>query len=97
MPALIVKKEEKVEAVFVALGEDITESRFVEKFKEMYPKDWEKVKAKYDEEERKTKPGKTHPMPYPDVYIKNMYINAVKKKETGIQNRRDRRMAGTKE
>lgn len=85
MPALIVKKEEKVVTVFAALGEDITESKFIEKFKEMYPKDWERIKAKYNEEERKTKPGKTHPMPHPDVYMKNMYKTATTKRKTAEQ------------
>ena len=81
MPALVVKKEEKVDAVFAALGEDITESAFVKKFKDLYPKDWGRIQAKYAEEERKTKPGKTHPMPHPDVYMKNMYKVAVQKRK----------------
>jgi hypothetical protein len=34
----------------------------------MYPKDWGKVQAKYAEEERKTKPVKTHPMPIPMLH-----------------------------
>ena len=93
MPALVVKKEEKVDAVFAALGETIDEASFIEKFKEMYPKDWGRIQAKYTEEERKTKPGKTHPMPHPDDYMKNMYKNAIQHRESGIQNRRDRRMA----
>lgn len=85
MPALVVKKEEKVAAVFAALGENTTETAFVEKFKEMYPKDWERIKAKYSEEERKTKPGKIHPMPHPDVYMKNMYNTAKAKRKTAEQ------------
>lgn len=80
MPAVVVKKEEKVAAVIEALGDNISESAFIEKFKELYPKDWDRIKAKYNEEERKTKPGKTHPMPHPDVYMKNMYNNAIKKR-----------------
>lgn len=81
MPSLIVKKDGKIEAVFDALRDNITEEAFIAKFKEMYPKDWGKVQAKYAEEERKTKPGKTHPMPNPDVYMKNMYKVAVKKRQ----------------
>ena len=81
MPSLIVKKDEKIEAVFDALRDNITEEAFIAKFKEMYLKDWGKVQAKYAEEERKTKPGKTYPMPNPDVYMKNMYKVAVKKRQ----------------
>jgi len=97
MPALVVKKEEKVDAVFAALGSEITEKAFIDKFKEMYPKDWGRIQAKFAEEERKTKPGKPHPMPHPDVYMRNMYKNAIQHRESGIQNRRDRRMAEAKE
>lgn len=80
MPSVVVKKEEKVAAVFEALGDNISEAAFIDKFKELYPKDWARIKAKYNEEEQKTKPGKTHPMPHPDVYMKNMYNNAIKKR-----------------
>ena len=85
MPALVVKKEEKVATVFAALGENATETAFIEKFIEMYPKDWEKIKAKYNKEERETKPGKTHPMPHPDVYMRNMYKTSVAKRKTAEQ------------
>lgn len=81
MPSLIVKKEEKTAAVFDALKDNSTEEAFIAKFKEMYPKDWNKVQAKYAEEERKTKSGKTHPMPHPDVYMRNMYKVAVNKRK----------------
>ena len=77
--ALIVKKDEKIKTVWDALDGDITEQAFISKFKDMYPKDWERIKAKYKKEERETKPGKSHPMPNPDQYMKNMYKNALKK------------------
>ena len=81
MPSLIVKKEEKIEAVFNALRDNSSEEAFITKFKEMYPKDWSKIQAEYAREERKTKPGKTHPMPHPDVYMKNMYKVAIQKRK----------------
>ncbi len=80
MSAVIVKKEEKVGKVFEALGGDASEENFIEKFKEMYPEDWERVNAKYNKEERHTKPGKSHPMPHPDIYMKNLYKVAIEKK-----------------
>ena len=79
--ALIVKKEEKIKALLEILGDKCTEDSFIEKYKEMYPNDWEKIMAKYRKEERETKPGKTHPMPHPDTYMKNMYKVAMSKKE----------------
>ena len=79
MGAVVVKKEEKVAKVFEALGDKISETDFIEKFKEMYPEDWQRINKVFKDEERKTKPGKTHPMPHPDIYMKNMYKVAVKK------------------
>ena len=80
MPAVVVKKEEKVAAVFAALGDSVSESSFIETFKEMYPKDWDRIKAKFRQEEAHSKPGKSHPMPEPDVYMKNMYKTAMAKR-----------------
>ena len=79
MGAVVVKKEEKVAKVFEALGDKVTETDFIIKFKEMYPRDWQRINQVFEEEERNTKPGKTHPMPHPDIYMKNMYKVAVKK------------------
>ena len=76
MSAVVVKKEEKVANVFSEIGLDATEEEFAEKFKELYPDDWKRIKATYAKEEANTKPGKTHPMPKPEVYLKNMYNNA---------------------
>lgn len=76
---VVVKKEEKVAKVFEALGDTRSETDFIQKFIEMYPKDWERINKVYQEEERNTKPGKSHPMPHPNVYMRNMYKNAIKK------------------
>lgn len=38
-----------------------------------YPDDWEKINKAFVKEERKTKPGKSHPMPNPDKYLENTY------------------------
>ena len=37
----------------------------------MHPEDYEKCRKKFLAEERKTKPGKTHPMQNPEKHIKN--------------------------
>ena len=52
MAAVIVKKEEKVQKILNVLGSEVSEEKFIEKFKELYPKDWNNVKAKYAEEEK---------------------------------------------
>lgn len=69
--ATITKKDEKVEAAVSALYENFTQDEFIEKFIELYPKDWEKIEKSYRKHERDTKPGKTHPMPEPRQYLKN--------------------------
>ncbi|WP_261791555.1 hypothetical protein, partial [Candidatus Erwinia dacicola] len=52
---------------------------FLEAFKSLYPKDWEKLGNEYAKHERKTKPGKSHPMPEPVQYLKNA-LNVHQKK-----------------
>ena len=67
------KRKEKAQEIFDQLGSTCTFEEFYEKFKELYPKDWERIKTKYNKEEEKTKEGKTHPMPHPTQYVKNLY------------------------
>ena len=69
--AVITKKDEKISAVVNLLTEEYSEDEFVDKFKEQYPKDWDKIVKSYHDHERRTKPGKSHPMPEPKQYLKN--------------------------
>ncbi len=68
---VIVKKAEKVQATCEALQPGFSYEQFLEKFKELYPKEWVKVVREYEKHERKTKPGKSHPMPHPEQYMRN--------------------------
>ena len=49
------------------------------KFKEDYPDDWEKINKVWREHENRDKKGKGHPMPEPSQYMKNMYTVGKKK------------------
>jgi len=69
--AVILKKEEKISSVSDALPDNYVLDDFILKFKELYPKDWNKLEKSYNDHERKTKPGKSHPMPNPEQYLKN--------------------------
>lgn len=69
--AVIIKKDEKLSDVANALGDSFSSDEFLVKFKELYPKDWARIEKNYRDHERKTKPGKTHPMPEPIQYLKN--------------------------
>jgi signal recognition particle subunit SEC65 len=69
--AVISKKDEKVAKVVESLSSGYTPEDFVEKYKEFYPSDWEKLKKGYIKHERRTKEGKTHPMPEPEQYLIN--------------------------
>jgi len=69
--AVIIKKDEKLSDVANALGDSFSSDEFLVKFKELYPKDWARIEKNYRDHERKTKPGKTHPMPEPTQYLKN--------------------------
>lgn len=77
--AVVAKKEEKVEKIFELLGYECTLEEFTDKFKELYAKEWQKIVNAFEEHEKKDKKHKGHPMPHPDLYMKNMY-NVGKKK-----------------
>ena len=47
----------------------------MERFKEEWPDDWKKIVEKFELEEANTPAGKKHPMPEPEVYMKEMYRN----------------------
>jgi len=78
--ALVLKKEEKLQNTIDMLDNSYTKDEFVEKFKELYPKDWSKIVKNYQKHERKTKEGKTHPMPEPKQYVLNMLNVWLKKR-----------------
>ena len=71
--AVITKKNEKVAVVAAALPNGFSQDQFAAKFKELYPKAWERIQKAYLDHERKTKPGKSHPMPTPEQYLKNCF------------------------
>lgn len=71
--SVIVKKEEKVNAVFEAMKNTEDMEEFKQLFKSMYPKDWERVKQRYNQHEQHNTTGKGHPMPEPEKYLANMF------------------------
>lgn len=75
MGNLISRKREKAFALFRTMGADGGAERFAELFREAYPSDWTKIVGRYEEEELATRPGKRHPMPEPEVYLREMYRN----------------------
>jgi len=75
MGNLINRKKEKAFSIYKQLGQNASENAFVQLFKSLYPNDWNRIVEKYREEERETVFGKRHPMPHPDIYMKNMYRN----------------------
>lgn len=72
---IIQKKDEKIINVLLMLQPKVSTGDFVEKFKEVYPNDWNRVNERYNEHERLTKDGKRHPMAHPHKYM----LNASKK------------------
>lgn len=71
--AVISKKSEKAFSVLESMANKDDLQEFKDKFKEKYPDDWKKINKAFVKEERKTKPGKSHPMPSPDKYLENTY------------------------
>jgi len=70
--ALVTKKEDKLQSIIESFENGYTKDEFVNRFEETYPKDWKKIVRSYKEHEKKTKEGKTHPMPEPKQYVVNM-------------------------
>lgn len=71
--SVVLRKEEKVKAIFEKMTnpEDIEE--FKSLFMQMYPDDFAKIQKIYWAEEKKDKKGKGHPMPLPEIYLSNMF------------------------
>ncbi|WP_350941014.1 HEAT repeat domain-containing protein (plasmid) [Vibrio metschnikovii] len=67
------KKDEKLLNTLSQLTKNCTDDELVDKFKELYPSDWGKVVKRYNEHERKTPQGKSHPMPRPYKYIVGIF------------------------
>lgn len=80
--SVIVKKEEKIGKVVALLPADFTDKQFIEAFIETFPKEWERVQKVYKDHERRTKPGKSHPMPEPIKYLSNA-LKSWQKKNAG--------------
>jgi hypothetical protein len=68
---IIQKKDQKVIEVLMTLPSDVSGDDFVSKFREVFPEDWKKVQKRYDEHERLTPKGKSHPMAHPHQYMLN--------------------------
>ena len=81
MSSVVVKKEEKVKAVFEAMSNLNDMEEFKTKFKTMYPKEWVHIQSVYLKEERADTKHKGHPMPHPEKYLENMYKNAISKRK----------------
>ena len=81
--SVVPKKEKKVKAIFDKLGENLDEMSFKRAFKELYPKDWERINKVYLDHERRDKKGKGHPMPEPEKYLSNLYKVQLNKKVPG--------------
>ena len=77
--AVITKKEEKAEAIIGIMTNEEDVEEFKTLFKKNYPDDYSKMFKVFNEEERKDKKGKGHPMPHPDTYLSNMFKVALKK------------------
>jgi len=78
--SIVPKRAEKAMAIFSQLGVKCSEQDFKAKFKELFPKDWQRVIQAYKEHEEKdrNKKSKGHPMPNPEKYLSNMYKTYLK-------------------
>lgn len=67
------KSEEKVIKTLLALRKECSDEEILDKFKELFSDDWQKIIKRYKEHERLTPVGKSHPMPIPRKYLLNKF------------------------
>ena len=77
--SVIIKRDEKAETILCKMQDINNPEEFINLFKVEYPTDYQRIVKTYNDEERKDKKGKGHPMPHPDVYLRNTYNVAIKK------------------
>jgi len=68
---IVLKKQEKLEAVMAAMPAGGPPEYIANKFQEMYPKDWDKIIRRFQLHVDHSR-GKGHPMPEPRQYLMNM-------------------------
>jgi hypothetical protein len=81
--AIILNSDDKVKSVIEALNPRYTFEEFLAEFKHQHEKDWLKVVREHTAHEMKTKPGKSHPMPEPTQYLRNV-LNVYLKKNKPV-------------
>jgi len=69
---IVVKKDQKLAAVAAAIPQDCSDEIFADKFKKMYPHDWDRIVQRYQQHENATPVGKKNPMAEPAQYLLNM-------------------------
>lgn len=67
------KSDEKIIKTLLKLDRSCKNDEVLNKFKELFPDDWIKIKKRYEDHERLTPPGKSHPMPVPPSYLLNKF------------------------
>src|SRR5712691_7173712 len=76
---IVLKRDRKLEVVYRAVPPQSAIEEHMAKFKELYPADWESLVYRYQEYERHTPKGKSHPMPEPTQYLLHMVKNYYRK------------------
>jgi hypothetical protein len=70
--AVLHNKEQKIEDVLSQLPKKYSDKQFVEKFIQLYSKDWGKIKANYIKQSQDKEPGTIITMPKPELYLKSI-------------------------
>lgn len=85
--SVISKVDDKVLNIISTFTSSFSEDEFLERFKTTYTKDYEKCMKRFLDEERKTKPGKHHPMQHPDHHIKCALRSFISRSKKQISNK----------
>lgn len=67
---MIIEQEQKFKEVLSKIEGQVNEQSFFNKFLELYPKVWQKLKANYSKFNRSKQSGQTIPLPKPEVSLR---------------------------
>lgn len=82
--AILHNKEHKIATVIEKLPKKYTEDQFVEKFINLFSKEWGKIKSAYIKQSQDKEPGTVINMPKPDLYLKQLLKNFLRQESSQV-------------
>ncbi len=82
--AILHNKEHKIATVIEKLPKKYSEDQFVEKFIQLFSKEWGKIKSAYIKQSQDKELGTVIKMPKPELYLKQLLKNFLQREDVKI-------------